>query len=69
MKNSFFAFLRSSLSTSRVISRPLFNCFILSLLISNPQTSLNFPNSTARGRPTYPRPITAIFAESYINFL
>ena len=34
---------------------------ILFLLMSKPITSRFFPNSAARGNPTYPKPIIAIF--------
>ena len=48
-------------SISKVESTPFFNSLIRSLLVSNPVTERIFANSTAKGRPTYPKPIIAIF--------
>ena len=38
-------------------------------LISKPIVSIFFPNSTAKGIPTYPKPITAILFAMFFTFL
>ena len=59
-KLKLIASFNSSVVVSRVLSTPFFNSFILDSFISNPMTLRTRPNSTARGKPTYPKPTTAI---------
>ena len=66
VKSRNLLFFKSILSTSSVISLPFFSSSIRLLLTSKPKTEYFFPNSTARGSPTYPKPITAIFGSSFI---
>ena len=53
--------LRRSSSTSRVLSLPELSSFTRDWLISKPITDYFVANSLAKGSPTYPNPITAIF--------
>ena len=46
--------------TSCVRSKPLFNSAMRLVSISKPSVGMFFPNSTANGKPTYPKPIMAI---------
>ena len=46
--------------TSCVRSKPVFNSAMRLVSISNPRVGMFFPNSTASGKPTYPKPIMAI---------
>ena len=46
---------------SRVLSILWLRSLTRVLLISNPVVNSYLPNSTARGRPTYPSPTTAMF--------
>ena len=50
--------------TSKVRSYPACSSATRSTLMSNPITDRFLLNSTAKGRPTYPRPIIAIILES-----
>ena len=56
--------LRAALSSAAVVSnvksRPAFNSLMRAALVSNPTVRYFLPNSTAKGSPTYPRPMTAI---------
>src|ERR1700735_196868 len=59
-KRSLPAAFSSALVISSVTSRPPFSALIRAALISKPTVRYFLPNSTARGKPTYPRPMTAI---------
>src|SRR5882724_7316815 len=59
-KRSLSAALSSAPVVSSVTSRPAFSALIRTALISKPTVRYFLPNSTARGKPTYPRPMTAI---------
>src|ERR1700722_13623877 len=56
--------LRAARSSSPVVSsvpsRPDFSSLIRAALMSKPMVRYFLPNSTAKGKPTYPRPMTAI---------
>lgn len=57
---NFTAALKAPASTSPVLSTPLRQFSTRDSLISKPMVSYCFPNSRARGSPTYPKPTTAM---------
>src|ERR1700722_11743588 len=61
-KRSLRAAAISAPPVSNVVSSPAFNCLIRNGLISKPSVRYFLPNSTAKGKPTYPRPMTAILS-------
>ena len=61
VKKVFFKFFNSPEVISNVVSMVFFRSCTLLASISKPITPLFLPNSIAKGRPTYPRPIIAIF--------
>ena len=61
--------LEVSLSTSNVRSTPSLSSATRRALMSKPITERFLPNSTAKGKPTYPKPMTASFTFSSCNFI
>ena len=70
VRNKLFTFSKSSFSISRVVSIPCLRSLSLLLSISKPIVLILFPNSIAKGRPTYPSPTiqTLISHESIREF-